>query len=189
MAGYVENIMVYSSHQLNKGVITKCSETGHYAYNLTDVFFEVDGASNLNARTMFFYGYTVVTPAMAGHHGRQRIGLRNRLPGLREASLGRREDLQTSSASERAGQQLLGGDDVRHPDPQFPAVVSLTKGLVVNADKSVDVYFGPKAPAGKENNWMQTMPGKGWNTIFRLYSPLEPWFDKTWRPGEIELVK
>jgi hypothetical protein len=53
----------------------------------------------------------------------------------------------------------------------------------------VDIYFGPKAPAGKENNWVQTMPGKGWNTLFRLYSPLKPWFDKTWRPGEIELVK
>lgn len=34
---------------------------------------------------------------------------------------------------------------------------------------------------------MQTIPGKGWNTILRLYGPLEPWFDKTWRPGEIEL--
>jgi hypothetical protein len=72
---------------------------------------------------------------------------------------------------------------------QFPSVGSLTKGIVVNADKSVDVYFGPKAPAGKENNWVQTNPGEGWNVIFRLYSPLEPWFDKTWRPGEIELVK
>jgi hypothetical protein len=61
--------------------------------------------------------------------------------------------------------------------------------MVVNADTSVDVYFGPQAPAGKENNWVQTMPGKGWSTIFRLYSPLEPWFNKTWRPGEIELVK
>jgi hypothetical protein len=68
-------------------------------------------------------------------------------------------------------------------------VGSLTKGLVVNPDKSVDVYFGPKAPAGEENNWVQTMPGKGWNVIFRLYSPLKPWYDKTWRPGEIELVK
>ena len=56
-------------------------------------------------------------------------------------------------------------------------------------DGSVDVYFGPKAPAGKENNWVQTIPGKGWNTLLRLYSPLEPWFDKTWRPGDIELVK
>ena len=46
-----------------------------------------------------------------------------------------------------------------------------------------------EAPAGKENNWVQTVPGKGWSIILRLYCPLEPWFDKTWRPGEIELVK
>ena len=36
---------------------------------------------------------------------------------------------------------------------------------------------------------VQTVPGKGWNVILRLYGPLEPWFDKTWRPGEIEKVK
>ena len=72
-------------------------------------------------------------------------------------------------------------------DQQFPSVSSQDKDLVVNADGSVDVYFGPKAPAHKVN-WIQTVPGKGWNTILRLYSPLEPWFDKTWRPGEIELV-
>jgi hypothetical protein len=53
----------------------------------------------------------------------------------------------------------------------------------------VDVYFGPKPPAGKEANWAQTVPGKGWNVALRLYGPLEAWFDKTWRPGEIELVQ
>ena len=47
--------------------------------------------------------------------------------------------------------------------------------------------FGPKAPAGKANNWVQTIPGEAWFTILRLYGPLEPWFNKTWRPGEIEL--
>ncbi len=59
------------------------------------------------------------------------------------------------------------------------------------------VYFGPKAPAspstslgaGKGSNWIQTIPGKSWNTVFRLSGPLEPWFDNTWRPGEIKLVK
>jgi hypothetical protein len=50
----------------------------------------------------------------------------------------------------------------------------------------VDVYFGPKPPPGKESNWVQTWPGKGWNVILRLYGPLQPWFEKTWRPGEIE---
>ena len=51
----------------------------------------------------------------------------------------------------------------------------------------MDVYFGPEAPAGKGSNWVQTIPGKGWFMILRLYGPLEPWFNKTWRPGEIEL--
>ena len=74
-------------------------------------------------------------------------------------------------------------------DQRFPMVSSQTKGLLINDDKSVDVYFGPKPPVGKENNWVQTIPGKGWNVLLRLYGPLEPWFDKTWRPGEIELVK
>jgi hypothetical protein len=49
--------------------------------------------------------------------------------------------------------------------------------------------FGPQAPAGKESNWIQTMPGKGWSMMLHLYGALEPWFDKTWRPGEIELVR
>ena len=41
---------------------------------------------------------------------------------------------------------------------------------------------------GMEDNWVQTAPGKGWNMLFRLYSPLKPWFDKTWRPGDAEPV-
>ena len=44
-------------------------------------------------------------------------------------------------------------------------------------------------PEGKEANWIQTVPKKGWFCLLRLYSPTEPWFDKTWRPGEIELIK
>ena len=47
-------------------------------------------------------------------------------------------------------------------------------------------WFGPKAPAGQENNWVQTMPGKGWNVLLRLYGPLKPWFDKSWKSGDIE---
>ena len=41
----------------------------------------------------------------------------------------------------------------------------------------------------KRGNWIQTMPGKGWFTLLRLYSPLEPFFTKEWRPSEIELVQ
>ena len=74
-------------------------------------------------------------------------------------------------------------------DQDYPQVSSLDAGLAVNQDGSVDVYFGPQAPAGMEKNWIQTVPGKGWNMLFRLYGPLEAWFDKTWRVSEIELVK
>jgi hypothetical protein len=59
-----------------------------------------------------------------------------------------------------------------------------------SADGSTTVYFGPKQPEGvKRGNWIQTMPGKGWFTVLRLYSPLEPFFDKSWRPSEIEVVR
>jgi len=64
------------------------------------------------------------------------------------------------------------------------------KGKVkVNSDGSVDLYFGPKALAGKENNWLQTVPGKGWFTLLRLYSPTKAWYEGKWLPGEFELVK
>ena len=54
---------------------------------------------------------------------------------------------------------------------------------------STTVYFAPAKPGGvNEGNWIQTTPGKGFNAMLRLYSPLEPFFTKEWRPSEIELV-
>ena len=70
----------------------------------------------------------------------------------------------------------------------LPEVSSHMPSTVINPDTSADVWFGPQAPAGHESNWIQTVPGRGWFAIMRLYAPLEPWFDKTWRPGEIEPI-
>jgi hypothetical protein len=67
-------------------------------------------------------------------------------------------------------------------------VDSTAKDLKVGSDGTVTVFFGPKAPEGEEANWVQTMPGKGFNVLFRLYGPLEPWFDKSWKPGDLEVV-
>ena len=61
--------------------------------------------------------------------------------------------------------------------------------LQLNDDDSATIYFGPTAPKGKEGNWIQTMPGKGYNVLLRLYGPLKPWFDKTWMPGDFEPVE
>jgi len=62
------------------------------------------------------------------------------------------------------------------------------KGLVIEDDGSTTVFFSPKPPKGHEKNWVQTMPGKGFHVLLRLYGPLEPWFDKSWRPGDFELI-
>jgi len=51
-----------------------------------------------------------------------------------------------------------------------------------NARALTEGARNPPAPAGKEQNWIQTVPGKGWNTQLRLCGPLEPWFNKTWGP-------
>jgi hypothetical protein len=67
-------------------------------------------------------------------------------------------------------------------------VSSRDEGLRKNADGSVDVYVGPTAPAGFEQNWVQTRPGKAWFAYFRLYGPLEPYFDRSWKLPDIEMV-
>lgn len=72
-------------------------------------------------------------------------------------------------------------------DQPWPSVHSQCVNLLINQDGSVDAFFGPKAPPGKENNWVKTIPGKGWSLVLRLYGPPEPWFINTWKPGGIEL--
>ena len=72
-------------------------------------------------------------------------------------------------------------------DQASAGINSLGEGIKKNADGSIDIYFSPKAP--KDKNWIQTIPGKSWFIILRMYGPLEPWLDKTWRPSELELVK
>jgi hypothetical protein len=51
-----------------------------------------------------------------------------------------------------------------------------------------DLYFGPNAPVGKEKQWIKTTPGKGWFAYFRIYGPEQPAFDKSWKPGDFEVV-
>ena len=61
--------------------------------------------------------------------------------------------------------------------------------LKKNADGSVDIYCGPKAPMGLENNWIPTIPGRSWFAYFRLYEPTETYFKKSWPLGDFELVR
>ncbi|MCX5576775.1 DUF1254 domain-containing protein [Kaistia terrae] len=66
------------------------------------------------------------------------------------------------------------------------SVASITNGVTHNADGSVEVYFGPKAPAGREANWVPTDPNRQFELLFRLYGPEKPLFDKTWKLPDVE---
>ena len=69
-----------------------------------------------------------------------------------------------------------------YPDPG----VSSQQGAQLNSDGSADIYFGPTAPEGKESNWIQTVPGEAWFAYFRLYEPLQEFFDRSWVLSDIE---
>lgn len=74
-------------------------------------------------------------------------------------------------------------------DQKLAGLDSNNPSIQPNADGSYTMWFGPKAPEGKEGNWIQTMPNKSYHVLLRLYGPLEPWFDKTWKPGDFELAE
>jgi hypothetical protein len=71
---------------------------------------------------------------------------------------------------------------------QGAADLSSRQDLVANADGSVDLYFGPAKPA-QAQNWVKTVPGKGWFPYFRFYGPKEAYFDKTWQLNDIERIE
>ena len=66
---------------------------------------------------------------------------------------------------------------------------SQTAGLQKNADGSADIFFGPKAPSGKESNWIPTSANGKFEVLFRFYGPEKALFDKTWVLPDIEVVK
>ena len=158
--------------------------------------FEDNGALILDGYSSFFFYATGVTPAMdskeVGQGSQYMAAFLDSKGNPLDGGKNYRLHLPKNIPVANFWSVILYDNQTRsmlQNDQQWPAVSSQTKGLLVNPDTSVDVYFGPKPPQGKKNNWVQTIPGKGWNTLLRLYGPLQPWFDKTWRPGEIELVK
>jgi hypothetical protein len=162
--------------------------------------FPATGARTLDSRTAFYYGYTLDSPGMimripdvgsqylmgfldaAGNPydgGKTyKVTLPKDIPARAFWSFTvydnqTRSMLDTPQRYPRAGSQS-------YPSPAAES----------SSDGSTTIYFAPTQPNGiPRGNWIQTVPGKGWFTILRLYSPLEPFFTKAWRPSEIELVR
>ena len=158
--------------------------------------FTYKGELNLDKRTRWHFPATGVTPAMS-------------VPKLGSGSV------YPTTARDSQGNYLDGGKaytitlpgpvpmnnfwsfnvydgqtrGMLETDQKNPGIDSNNPSLKPNADGSYTVWFGPVAPKGHEGNWVQTMPGKSYFVMLRLYGPLQPWFDKTWKPGDFELVK
>ncbi|MGB5894909.1 MAG: DUF1254 domain-containing protein [Ignavibacteriaceae bacterium] len=163
-----------------------------------NVFFTgKDGQTmNSDARTTFFYPYTAVTPAMAvsipGAGSDYAIAFVDAKKQPMDGALTYKIHVPANPPAKDFWALTVYDTQTRsqlQTDQKFPTVGSQTDGLKMNADGSYDIYFAPEAPAGFENNWLQTIPGKSWFGAFRMYGPLEAWIDKTWRPSDIELVK
>jgi len=157
------------------------------------------GARTLDSRAAFYYGYTLDSPGMIMRIpgvGSQYLmafldSAGNQFDGAKTYKVTLPKDvpaeafwsftvydnqtrsmLQTPQKYPRAGSQS-------YPSPAAEAA----------ADGSTTVWFSPTQPEGvARGNWIQTDPQKGWFTILRLYSPKPSFFDKTWRPSEIELA-
>ncbi|HEU5296265.1 MAG TPA: DUF1254 domain-containing protein [Burkholderiaceae bacterium] len=157
--------------------------------------FDSQGYENLDRRAAFAYAATGNTPAMA-----------SKVVGAGSQYIWTPRDAK--------GEYLQGHKSYRlriPPDPpvkdfwsvivydamsrsmlqngqRFPTVSMYSKPQA-NIDGSIDVYFGPDAaPVGKEHNWIKTLPDRGWFPILRFYGPLQPFFDKSWKPGDIERI-
>ncbi len=158
--------------------------------------FMNNGELVLDDRIMFHYAATGITPAMA-------------TPKVGTGSA------YAATPKDAKGQYLDGGKTYKvtlpapipvnnfwsymvysgqhrsmlETDQKSAGLDSNSPSVKPNQDGSYTVWFGPKAPEGHKDNWIQTIPGKSYLTILRLYGPLEPWFDKTWKPGDFELVE
>ncbi len=158
-------------------------------------FLSEDGARLLDMRAMMHYVGTGITPAMTQAH----VGVGSQYAFTAEDSSGAWLDggnhytlrLPAGIPAKTFWSIDIYDTQTRallQTDNPWPSINSFAgETPVTEANGDTVIHFSPDKPDG-EINWLQTIPKRGWFTILRLYGPLEPWFEKTWRPGEIERV-
>lgn len=194
------SIVWYPRYDMNMKGIRMYPDTDSawiYGWVNKDVFFlgEHGDTMNSDARVMFHYPYTAVTPAMAttipGKGSDYGIAF---LDSEKQILDGARNYQITIPANAPAADfwALTVYDPQTRSQLQtsqpFPTVGSQTEGIRANEDGSHTIFFGPQPPAGFEKNWLETIPGKSWFVALRMYGPEQAWIDKTWRPSEVELI-
>jgi hypothetical protein len=158
------------------------------------------GARTLDSKTAFYYGYTLDSPGMIMRL--PRVGSqylmgfldsdKNNLDGAKTYKVTLPPNIPAAAfwSFTLYDNQTRSMLDTPQRYPRAGSQSYPSPAAKPNADGFTTIYFGPTQPSGVERgNWIQTMPAKGWFTLLRLYSPLEPFFTKEWRLSEIELVR
>ncbi|WP_238443080.1 DUF1254 domain-containing protein [Salsipaludibacter albus] len=152
------------------------------------------GGRDLDSRVLFFYQATVNTPAMAlemvGAGSQYAVVTRDRdgqpLDGSGHYTLEIPPDVPAADFWSVVVYDPQTRSELQTGQP-FPSKNDARDDLVREPDGSVVLHFSPTPPeSGHTDNWIQTVAGKAWYPILRLYGPLQSWFDKSWRPGDIE---
>jgi hypothetical protein len=152
------------------------------------------GYLDLDARIWFFTNYYSVSPGMLsqtpGRGAKYMIafvdGRGANLSGGSNYRLRLPRDIPAANFWSVTLYEAENGSGLANGQP-FPSLGS-RDAPAQNADGSTDLFFGPTAPAGKEGNWLATVPGKGYFAVLRLYGPTAAAIDKKWKPGDIEKV-
>ena len=155
--------------------------------------FLANGARLLDARAMMHYVGTGITPAMT--HASVGVGSQYAFTA-RDANGDWLDGGHSYTLTLPAGipARTFWAIDIYDPqtrsllqtDNPYPSIHSKSEAMHTEDNGDLILNFSPAAPEGRDGNWIQTRAHKGWFPILRLYGPLEAWFDKTWRPGDIQ---
>jgi hypothetical protein len=150
------------------------------------------GYLDLDARIWFFTNYYSVSPGMLsqtpGRGAKYMIAFVDsqgaNLSGGSSYRLRLPRDIPAANFWSVTLYEAENGSGLANGQP-FPSLGSRDMPAQ-HADGSTELHLGPTAPAGKERNWLATVPGKGYFAVLRLYGPTEAAIEKSWKPGDIE---
>jgi hypothetical protein len=167
-----------------------------YPNSATDLNFIARNSDRraLDARTWFFTDYYSISPGMAsmtpGKGAFYMMAFKDAdgdaLVGSKSYKVNLPKDIPAELFWSVTLYEAENASGLDNGQP-FPSLGKLDKPAE-NADGSTDIYIGPKAPAGKDGNWLATAPGRGFFAILRLYAPAAPALDGSWKPGDIKKV-
>ena len=158
--------------------------------------FDAPSYVDLDAREVWFYQAIGASPAMfrrkPGQGSLYWLGLRDKSGAYVDGGKTYKLTIPQPVPAQLFWSVTIYDAETRsqvQTDQSYAALRSMFELKEFAKDAYVDLYFGPSMPAGKEKQWIKTIPGKGWFAYMRIYGPADAAFNGYWKPGDIEEVK